>query len=166
MADMPKAKQNEAEEPQPTGDDGDKPVKQQVREAFEAGKSRREIADEFEITYQRVYQLTKDMGEGAGGGQRPRVNVEASDKLTEAAREDLVGRPRVEVIRELFDEGMKVGDIARLLGTQYQVVFQATKAQRADASGEAVDTDTEDSEDLDTDADAIGDDEDEEDEDA
>jgi hypothetical protein len=48
---------------------------------------------------------------------------------------------RVDAIRQLFDEGMKVGDIARLLGTSYQIAFQATKAQRVGAEPEVEDDD-------------------------
>jgi transposase len=144
---------------QPVGDDGEKPAKQQIREAFEAGKSRSDIAKEFGVTYQRVYQLTKDLGDGEAA-PRARVTVEESEKITEAGRTDLVGLSRVEAIRKLFDEGMKLGDIARLLGTSYQVCFQATKSQRA---GEAPESDA-DSDAPDGDADET--DEDDEDEDA
>jgi DNA-binding NarL/FixJ family response regulator len=127
------------------GDEGTKPAKQQIREAFQAGRTRREIADEFSLSYQRVYQVTKDMTEGAAQS-RTRVMVEASENLTKAEREDLIGTPRVEAIRSLFDEGMKVGDIARLLDCSYQVVFQATRAQRAaleDGADESEDTEVE-----------------------
>jgi len=142
---MPKTKAAtaESEEPQATGDTGDKPVKQQVREAAEAGKSRREIADEFGLSYQRVYQLTKDLDVFASAdGTRARVIVEASDALTEAGHQDLVGKPRVEAIRTLYTEMTEagtekpIGKIAKLLGTSYQVVFQATKSLRAGESGD------------------------------
>ena len=133
----------QVDEEAPEGDDEpNKPAKQQIREAFEAGKTRREIADEFGLSYQRVYQVTKDMG---GNAQpRTRVVVEASDALTAAGREDLVGEPRVEAIRTLFDEGMKVGAIAKLLDCSYQVAFQATRGQRAALAGDEPEEDLED----------------------
>jgi len=159
-----KAAESADVEEQEDADEATKPAKQQIREAFSAGKTRREIADEFQLSYQRVYQVTKDMTEGPAQA-RTRVTVAESEALTKAGREDLVGQPRVEAIRTLFDEGMKVGDIARLLDCSYQVAFQATRAQRAAIeNGE----DTDEDEDSDTDADAELDedeDEDEEDED-
>jgi len=143
---------SQVDEEAPEGDDEpNKPAKQQIREAFEAGKSRREIADEFGLSYQRVYQVTKDMAEG-NATTRTRVVVEASEALTAADREDLVGRPRVEVIRELFDEGLKIGAIAKLLDCSYQVAFQATRGQRAALAGDSEDGDGE----ADADSDVTG----------
>ena len=140
----------QVDEESPEGDDEpNKPAKQQIRESFASGKSRREIADEFGLSYQRVYQVTKDMAGEAT--TRARVVIEASGTLTEADREDLVGMPRVDAIRALYDEGMKVGAIAKLLGCSYQVVFQATRAQRAAEAGDV--EDVEDAEDLEDESD-------------
>jgi DNA invertase Pin-like site-specific DNA recombinase len=152
----------QVDEESPEGDDEpNKPGKQQIREAFAAGRTRREIADEFGLSYQRVYQVTKDMG---GNAQpRTRVVVEESEALTAAGREDLIGKPRVEAIRELFDEGMKVGAIAKLLDCSYQVAFQATRGQRAALAGEDVESEDEESEDeLLEDEDELDEEEDEE----
>jgi transposase-like protein len=110
------------------------PVRDQIREAFANGKSRGEIAKDFGLKYQQVYAYTKDMGEGEGSGGRARVMVEwPKDSGNQ--------RPRVEVIRELAQgigtengEPMKVGDIARALGTSYQIVYQATRNLREDNS--------------------------------
>jgi len=143
-----------------TGDDGEKPVAQQIREMAETtnpatGKNytRREIADAFGISYQRVFQVTKGLevyknGEGAGGGQRARVVVETNEALEKEGRSDLVGMSRVDAIRKLYEEyeaqGVEkpIGKIAKLLGCSYQIVFQATRAQRA--AGEGDDTEGED----------------------
>ena len=66
---------------------------------------------------------------------------------------------RVPFIRALYDEGMKVGAIAKLLGCSYQVVFQATRAQRAAEAGDV--EDVEDAEDLEDESDEDESDEDE-----
>ncbi len=124
------------------------PMKDQVREAWKNGESRAAIAKRYGVTYQRVFALTKGIEGGPGGteaGGRARVMVVASEKLTEAGHEDLVGKPRAEAIRELFEDGMKLGDIARLLDTSYQVAFQATKSIRA---GNEPDDESEDAEDV------------------
>jgi transposase len=137
--------ESQLDEEAPEGDEGVKPGTQAIREGFTAGKTRRELADEFGLSYQRVYQVTKDMG---GPVQpRTRVSVEPSEALTTAGREELVGMPRVDAIRQLFGEGMKVGAIAKLLGTSYQVVFQATRAQRAELAGDLEESDELESED-------------------
>lgn len=138
----------------PAEESTDKPVKQLVKEAFEAGKTRREIADEFELSYQRVYQLTKGLEGTAPSQARPRVAVESSEKIVAAGREDLIGMPRVEAIRMLFNEGMKLGDISRLLGTTYQICFQATRAIRAGEVEEPEEAEAEDLEDEGQDEDA------------
>jgi AraC-like DNA-binding protein len=157
--------ESQVDEESPEGDDEpNKPAKQQIREAFAAGRTRREIADEFGLSYQRVYQVTKDMAEAGNAQSRTRVMVESNEKIVEQGREDLIGTPRVEAIRALFTEGMKVGDIARLLDCSYQVVFQATRAQRAALEdGADEDTDLEEGELESEESDE--DDEDEEDED-
>jgi transposase len=119
-------------------DPNEKPVRTLIREAWAAGKSRSEIAKEFGVTYQRVFSLTRDTEGGPADSQgRARVMVEASTALTEAGREDLVGMTRVDAARKLFEEGLKVGAIAKLLGTSYQIIYQATAAKaKAAADGE------------------------------
>jgi|SRR5687768_18255832 len=115
------------------------PVRDQIRQEFTDGKSRGDIARERGLKYQQVYAYTKDMGEGEGSGGRARVMVEWPKGSGEE-------RPRVEVIRELFNAGQaegasdadkeagKIGNIARELGTSYQIVYQATRNLREDTS--------------------------------
>jgi transposase-like protein len=138
-------------------------MKDQVREAWQNGESRSAIAKRFGVTYQRVFALTKGVEggpEGSEAGGRARVIVAESEKLTEAGKTDLVGKPRAEAIRELYEDGMKLGDIARLLDTSYQVAFQATKSIRAGESGDedgdeadVEDTDSETEEEVETESD-------------
>ena len=123
------------------------PVRDQIRSEFEAGKSRGDIARERGLKYQQVYAYTKDMGEGEGSGGRAKVMVEWPAGSGNQ-------RARVDVIRELFQAGQaegataetveagKIGNIARALGTSYQIVYQATRNLREDTSaddGEASD---------------------------
>jgi hypothetical protein len=149
------------------------PLKTQVLEMWKEGASRRAIADKFEIPYQRVFAITKDVEGGPADAQgRPRVMVEASDELTAAGHEELVGMGRSEAIRALYtgdDEALagKLGPIAKLLGTSYQVAFQATKAIRKAASGETEEAEGDEAEDQDeTEEELDLEDEDEEDEDS
>ena len=159
------------------------PLKAQILEMWKAGSSRREIADHFEVPYQRVFAITKGQEGGPAEQQgRARVTVEASEKLTKAGHEELVGMGRAEAIRQLYtgdDEEFagKLGPISRLLDTSYQVAFQATKSLRAGTTsedeGEAEDAvddgteveaeDTEDEDDLDLDDEDEDEDEDEDD---
>lgn len=125
------------------------PLKDQVLEMWTQGQSRSEIAKHFDIPYQRVFALTKGVEGGPPNATgRARVMVEASEKLTEAGLEELVGMARADAIRQLYtgdDERFagKLGPISRLLDTSYQVAFQATKALRQDEDGELEDESTE-----------------------
>lgn len=102
--------------------------KERARGMFEAGKSRREIADELGISYGTVFHHTKDME--AQEASRARVFVEVG----EGKNKKQVSR--TEAMRQDFTDGMSVGDIARKYDVIYQVAYQATKAQR-DAQAEA-----------------------------
>jgi DNA invertase Pin-like site-specific DNA recombinase len=129
----------------------------QVRQLFGEGTSRSQLAEMFGLKYQQIYAMTKDLQapEGAPAG-RPRVMVEVDGEL----------RPRVEVIRERFAAGEKIGAIAKDLGISYQIVYQATKGLRAEAAGDESDEETEDVEDVEeTEFDEDEEEEEEEDED-
>ena len=106
--------------------DSEKPFKQVVREAYAAGQTRAEIAKAHGVTYQRIFAITKGLpaADGSVSAGRPRAVLED-------------GTPRIEKIRELFENGMTVGAISKELGCSYQIVYQATKKQRALLKGEA-----------------------------
>lgn len=156
----------------PADEQAEVPMKEQIRTMFKEGKTRREIADNFDVSYQRVFALTKDM-EGAGNAGRAKaifpdtIEVKDGDKMVEQPH-PFAGQTRVDVIRELYENGSeehdiepgKVGPIAKLLGLKYQIVFQATKAQRAGATDE--DGDEEEVESADSDSDEDEDEEEEE----
>ena len=116
----------------------ERPVKDVIREMFEAGKSRSEIAKELNVSYQRVFSLTKGKTNAATseGGARPKVILEGLEG--EDARFN--GVARVEAARTLYSEGVKVGPISKRLGTSYQIIFQATRSMRdQEAAAEAPD---------------------------
>jgi len=127
----------------PADEQPEVPLRDQIRERFQAGIPRGEIAEEFGLRYQQVYAYTKDLGSGEGSGGRAKVMVEWPKGSGNQ-------RPRVEVIRELAQgigtpdgQPMKIGAIAKELGTSYQIVYQATKNLRESAeSDEAEDADT------------------------
>lgn len=102
------------------------PQRDQIRKLFGEGTTRGELAQMFGLKYQQVYAMTKDLQgpAGSGGGGRARVMIEWNGET----------KPRVDVIRELLTSGKKVGEIAKELGISYQIVFQATKAQREAAA--------------------------------
>jgi len=106
----------------------ERPVKDVIREMFVAGKSRSEIAKALNVSYQRVFSLTKGQSNAATaeGGARPKVILEGLEG--EMARFN--GVARIEAIRTLFGEGHKVGEVAKMVGTSYQIVFQATRNLR------------------------------------
>jgi transposase-like protein len=110
----------------------EKPAKEVIREMFASGKSRSEISKELGVTYQRVFSLTKGQENGATGESGARPKVILSGLEGDMARFN--GVARIDAIRTLFSEGMKVGPIAKALGTSYQIVFQATRGQRAAAA--------------------------------
>jgi len=161
-----KAKEAATSAPADTTEPAEKPVKVVVREMFEAGKSRSEIAKELGISYQRVFSLTKGQTNASTaepGGTRPKVILGP-----DVADGRFDGVARIEAIRTLFGEGLKVGEIAKLLGTSYQIVFQATRALREQAAAaaevaEEADGDVEESE-VDDDDDDVDEDEDEDEE--
>jgi DNA invertase Pin-like site-specific DNA recombinase len=102
----------------------------QMREMFKAGKSRSEVAKELGVTYQTVFAATRGV-EGGGGTSvgRQKIMVTHPDTGDEV--------PRIDLIRELFEHGKSRGEIAKLLNTTYQIVYQATKgAEQAEADDE------------------------------
>jgi len=160
-----------AEAPAPAAESteaAEKPVKVVIREMFEAGKSRSEIAKERGVSYQRVFSLTKGQTNAATGESGARPKVILSGLEGEDARFN--GVARIDAIRTLFGEGIKVGPIAKRLGTSYQIVFQATRSLREQANaaeatddGDEVEEGTEGTESTDVESDEAEDeDEDEE----
>lgn len=123
-----------------TNDAAEKPAKVVIREMFEAGQSRSEIAKELGVSYQRVFSLTKGQTNASGDGQaRPKIILGP-----DVADGRFDGVARIEAIRTLFAEGLKVGPIAKELGTTYQIVFQATRSLReSQAAAEAPEDGTE-----------------------
>jgi DNA invertase Pin-like site-specific DNA recombinase len=125
-----------------------------MREMFKAGKTRSEVATAMGVTYQTVFAATRGMEAPAGAATvgRQKIMVTHPDTGEEV--------PRIDLIRELFEKGKTRGEIAKLLNTTYQIVYQATKeAEQADASDEdededdgAEDEDTEDEDDDEDDA--------------
>jgi DNA invertase Pin-like site-specific DNA recombinase len=99
----------------------------QMREMFKAGKSRADVAKELGVTYQTVFAATRGI-EGGGGTSvgRQKIMVTHPDTGEEVARIDL--------IRELFEKGKTRGEIAKLLNTTYQIVYQATKGAEQEAA--------------------------------
>lgn len=123
MSNMPKFEMNRSEKGRYTvvlEDDRTLSRNEFIRELFEQDHSRKEIAEALGCRYQIVYQTTATMQNNAhnGGSTGRTIIVETED-----------GRklPRAEYIRELFVQDMPRGDIARKLGVQHQIVFQATK---------------------------------------
>jgi transposase-like protein len=133
---MAGAKQTATAEPETTAEApataAERPVKDVIREMFDAGKSRSEIAKELGVSYQRVFSLTKGKTNASTteGGARPKVVLEGLEG--EDARFN--GVARVEAARTLYGEGVKVGPIAKRLGTSYQIIFQATRGLRDQAT--------------------------------
>ena len=90
-----------------------------IKEQVEAGVSRGDVAKILDISYGVVYGLTKE-----AEGTRATHMITLEDG-TEIARS--------EYIRQLAANGMTRGEIAKELGVEYSVVWQATKTQKTDA---------------------------------
>lgn len=89
-----------------------------IKEMVAAGMAKGAIAKILDVSYGVVYGQTKDMG---------------SSRTTHMViTDDGVEMPRAEYIRQLEATGMSKGDIAKKLGVEYSVVWQATKKQKTD----------------------------------
>lgn len=102
-----------------------------VKELFEAGLSRKKIADYFGVQYATVYSATKGMSNGATrGGKKTIVHPVTGEEVN-----------RVDYIRELFEAGKSRKEIATELTimtgelVDYAVVWAATKPA-AEVEGE------------------------------
>lgn len=78
-----------------------------------SGVSRGDVARMLDLSYGVIYGLTKDM---KGARQKYDVTLEDGTVIS-----------RSEYIRQLAAEGMTRADIAKELGVEYSVVWQATK---------------------------------------
>jgi len=87
-----------------------------IKRQIEAGLSRGDIAKMLDLSYGVVYGLTKD-----ADGTRQKYEVELVDGTKIS---------RSEYIRKRVAEGVTKGDIAKELGVEYSVVWQATKKMK------------------------------------
>lgn len=125
-----------------------------IREKFiDDNMSRKQIAEQFGFDYRVVYSATVNMHNDAEGGSRGRsavnaiikvnadnqvvevkevdgaqvtfVNGEATDTVYD--ENDLTDKSRNEWIQEAVAAGMSRGDVAKILGVSYGVVYGLTK---------------------------------------
>ena len=125
-----------------------------IREKFiDDNMSRKQIAEQFGFDYRVVYSATVNMHNDAEGDSRGRsavnavikvnadnqvvevkevdgaqvtfVNGEATD--TAYTEDDLMDKSRNEWIQEVVAAGMSRGDVAKILGVSYGVVYGLTK---------------------------------------
>jgi len=95
------------------------PRNEWIRQAAESGMSRGEIAKILRLSYGVVYGITKDLK-----GSRSRHEVTLEDGTVVS---------RAEYIRMRIEQGATKSDVAKELGVDYSVVWQALKQQRTDA---------------------------------
>lgn len=89
-----------------------------IKEQVAAGMSRGDIAKMLDLSYGVVYGLTKEEG------TRQKYEVELPDGTKMG---------RAEYIRKRVAEGVSKADVAKELGVEYSVVWQATKKDKTDA---------------------------------
>lgn len=90
-----------------------------IREQVAAGVSRGDVAKALDLSYGVVYGLTKD-----AAGNRAKHEVELPDGTKVS---------RSEYIRMRVAEGVSKSNVAKELGVEYSVVWQATKKEKTDA---------------------------------
>jgi len=105
-----------ADKPETTEVDRNTWIKEQVT----AGKNRGDIAKALDLSYGVIYGLTK---EEEGTRQKYEVEIE-----NEAGEKAMISRS--EYIRRKVAEGISKSDIAKELGVEYSVVWQATKKMK------------------------------------
>lgn len=98
--------------------------KDYIKQLVEEGKSRGEIADALDISYQAVYAATKDLEVAGGRGGRVMVTLEDGSEVS-----------RTEFVKTKFAEGMERKDIVKLLNEMevpvtYQAVYNATSEKK------------------------------------
>lgn len=104
-----------------------------MRELFEAGKTRSELKDYFNVAYATVYAATKDTKAPAG-------TVRERNTKVQITLEDGTKIDRADYIRQLYADGkgMSRKDIAKKLTKEtgdlvdYSIVWSATKPKKAD----------------------------------
>lgn len=84
-----------------------------IKEQVAAGVTRGDLANYLGLSYGVIYGLTKDAD---GGRSKYMITLEDGTEIS-----------RSEYIRQLVEEGMTKADIAKKLGVEYSVVWQATK---------------------------------------
>lgn len=94
-------------------------IKGQVSEGINRG----EVAKSLDLSYGVVYGLTKEED-----GTRTKHEVEITGDDGEVTK-----MPRSEYIRKRVAEGMSKSDVAKELGVEYSVIWQATKKDKSDA---------------------------------
>jgi hypothetical protein len=98
-----------------------------MRELAEAGKTRSEIKDYFQVPYATVYAATKDSIEGEGRTNKKLIHPVTGKEIS-----------RADYIRELYATGKSRRDIAKELTiltgdlVDYSTVWAATKPEKAD----------------------------------
>lgn len=90
-----------------------------IKQAYENGMERAEIAKILNVSHGCVYNVTKELGE-----KKNTIMIEL---------EDGTSVKRVEYIRELYKAGQSRADIAKLLDIPYNIVYQATKEAKSAA---------------------------------
>lgn len=120
-----------------------------IRQEFNKGKSRQDLAKELGVKYYVVYSATANMfnaahpedGSGTGRGSVvvPKVNtefkfVDAEGNVVETA-EEAVSVPRADLMKELVAAGVTRSAIKEYFNVAYATVYAATKE-----SGEATGT--------------------------
>ncbi|MEG1636105.1 MAG: hypothetical protein RR324_01200 [Cellulosilyticaceae bacterium] len=93
-----------------------------IKDQVAAGANRGDIAKALNLSYGVVYGLTKEEE-----GTRQKYEVETTD-----AEGNTVSIPRSEYIRKRVAEGASKSDVAKELGVEYSVVWQATKKDKSD----------------------------------
>jgi len=114
-----------------------------MRELYEEGWTRGEIAHHFQCPYGTVYGATRDIEppEGArnrGGGKVMMTHPDTGEEV-----------PRVDFIREKFAEGWSRREIADAAGCDYSVVWMATKEDKDEGQEQEDKKDKESDEDPD-----------------
>ena len=105
-----------------------------MRELYEQeGWPRRDIADHFEVPYGTVYGATKDATppEGSPAAKSGKVVIEHPETGEQI--------PRIDFIREKWEEGWERRDIANAAGCDYSVVWMATRPEKDEEQDEEQD---------------------------
>jgi len=93
-----------------------------IRQEFKKDKSRNEIAEELDVSYNIVYTATANMENATTQGSRKKlIEGELAEKL--GVEE---GTPRNDYIREQIEAGRTRSEVADELGTTYNIVYAAS----------------------------------------